>query len=69
MTENLMSVPAPKQVEDGRPAAHVRSMGWVVRRTLLGLVVLIGIVVSGAWLLYASIDVDAEAAEQQRSSE
>ena len=43
-----------------RPAAHLRSTGWVLRRALIGIFALSVFVLSGAWLLYASIEPDGD---------
>lgn len=52
-----------------RPAAHLRSRGWVLRRALLGVIALSVFVLSGAMLLDASIEPDetASAAELTQS--
>lgn len=44
----------------GLPPPHLRSFGWVVRRALLGMAVLIVVAAGGAWLLHAGIDAGAE---------
>ena len=52
-----------------RPAAHLRSGGWVVRRALLGILALSVFVLSGAMLLHASIEPDGGDASEQSQSE
>ena len=52
-----------------RPAAELRSAGWLLRRALIGIVALTIFVISGAWLLYASIDNDEASASEQSQSE
>ena len=42
-------------------------MAWVVRRAAIGIIVLVGFVAGGAWLLHASIDPSADAASQSES--
>ena len=39
-----------------KPRPQLRGLRWVIRQTLLGIVVLGGFVAGGAWLLHASID-------------
>ncbi|HRK17565.1 MAG TPA: hypothetical protein PK970_01300 [Hyphomicrobiaceae bacterium] len=39
-----------------RPAAHLRSVGWFVRRAMIGILALTIFVTGGAWLLHASIE-------------
>ncbi len=52
-----------------RPAAHLRSRSWVLRRALLGVIALSVFVLSGAVLLHASIEPDetASLADQSQS--
>ena len=52
-----------------RPAAELRSAGWLLRRALIGIVALTIFVISGAWLLYASIDNDEASVSEQSQSE
>ena len=52
-----------------RPAAHLRSAGWVLRRALIGIFALSVFVLSGAWLLYASIEPDSTTLAEQSQSE
>jgi len=52
-----------------RPAAEIRSAGWFLRRALIGTFALSVFVLSGAWLLYASIEPDATASVEQSQSE
>ena len=52
-----------------RPAAHLRSAGWFLKRTLLGLLALSIFVMGSAWLLYASIEPDEAAAVEQTQSQ
>ena len=52
-----------------RAAPRLRSAAWVVRRAAIGITVLVGFVASGAWLLHASIDAQADAVEQSAPSE
>jgi hypothetical protein len=48
---------------------HLASVWWAVRRTALWLAILFVMVVLGAWLFYASIDVDEAAASAPPASE
>ncbi len=48
-------IPAPSQPQ-------LASLGWALRRAALGFAILFVMVVLGAWLFYASIDVDEAAA-------
>lgn len=64
-----MSQPAETVQLPIRPAAHLRSMGWVVRRALLGIFALSVFVLSGAWLMYASIEPDGSQPIEQSQSE
>jgi hypothetical protein len=50
-----------------RPAAELRSMRWFLGRTLIGVFALSVFMFGGAWLLHASIEPDATAAEQSQS--
>ena len=52
-----------------RPAAQLRSAGWFIRRALIGVFALSVFVISGAWLLYASIEPDGIAVSEQSQSE
>jgi hypothetical protein len=52
-----------------RPAAELRSAGWFVRRTLIGLFALSVFMLSGAWLLHASIEPDGASIAEQTQSE
>jgi hypothetical protein len=52
-----------------RPAAQLRSAGWFLRRTLIGVFALTVFVTSGALLLYASIEPDGTNAAEQSQSE
>ena len=54
-----MSQPAESLQQPIRPAAHIRSSGWVLRRALLGIFALSVFVLSGAVLLHASIEPDS----------
>lgn len=42
-----------------RPAAHMRSGAWFLRRAAIGIVALTIFVTGGAWLLHASIEPDS----------
>jgi type II secretory pathway component PulL len=54
--------------QTARPAAHLRSGGWVLRRALLGIFALSVFVLSGAMLLHASIEPEGtETAEHAQS--
>lgn len=64
---------SPSRVQDalhdstGAPRVQtpqVMSAGWALRRAALGLLILAVMVFLGAWLFYASIDVDEAAASQ-----
>lgn len=44
-------------------APALRSLGWVMRRALFGLTLLVTLAFAGAWLLHASIDPAIEAAQ------
>jgi hypothetical protein len=49
---------------------RIISLGWALRRAAFGLVLLLTLVMMGAWLLYASIDPDeATAAGSPAQSE
>lgn len=52
-----------------RPAAHLRSGGWVIRRALIGLFALSVFVLTGACLMYASIEPDGSTVADQSQSE
>ena len=52
-----------------RPAAQLRSAGWFVRRTLVGVLALSVFVLSGAWLLHASIEPDGTSISEETRSE
>lgn len=64
-----MSQPAETLQPPIRPAAHLRSAGWVVRRALIGIFALSVFVLSGAWLLHASIEPDSSSMTEQSQSE
>jgi hypothetical protein len=38
-----------------RPAAQLRDGRWIVRRALIGLMLIVGFAIGGAWLYHASI--------------
>jgi hypothetical protein len=59
----------PDQLPMARPAAVMRSAGWFLRRTLIGVFALSVFVLSGAWLLHASIDPDTTSIAEQSQSE
>lgn len=44
------------------PPPQLPSVRWALRRTALGLLILVTVVALSAWLLYASIDPDEAAA-------
>ena len=48
---------------------QMMSLGWALRRAALGLLMLLVMVVLGAWLLYASIDPDEASASPQGRGE
>jgi hypothetical protein len=54
-----ISATAPREV---RPAAKLRSSGWVLKRALLGLVLITVFAASGAALMYATIEPDGQTA-------
>jgi hypothetical protein len=45
-----------------QPRPQLATLGWALRRAALGLLLLVVMVVLGAWLFYASIDPDEAAA-------
>ena len=45
------------------PAAAAPSMGWVVRRALLGLALMLSVTALAAFIFYASIDASADDAD------
>lgn len=49
-------------LEPKSPPPQLATLGWAVRRAALGFAILIVMVVLGAWLFYASIDIDEAAA-------
>ena len=52
-----------KAVQETLPQPpQLPSVGWALRRTALGLLILSAMVVLGAWLFYASIDPDEASA-------
>ena len=54
---------SPSEVPDALPPPpQLATLGWAVRRAALGLLILMVMVVLGAWLFYASIDMDEAAA-------
>ena len=61
--------PATDQTQTLRPAAHLRSAGWIVRRALLGVFALSVFVIGSAWLLYAGIDTDDAAYAEQTQTQ
>ena len=50
-------------------APQLVTLGWALRRTALWLLMMIAMVVLGAWLFYASIDPDEAAAGPATSGE
>lgn len=63
-----MSQSADTLIQTIRPAAHLRSASWFVRRALIGVFALSVFVLGSAWLLYASIDPkEAVAADTEHS--
>jgi hypothetical protein len=61
----ILSTPAripDAAIEVASPPPQLATLGWAVRRAALGLLILFVMVVLGAWLFYASIDVDEAAA-------
>ena len=64
-----MNQPADLSTTILRPAAHLRSASWFVRRALLGIFALSVFVLGSAWLLYASIDPSEAAAAGQDQSQ
>ena len=50
------------------PAASRATLGWAVRRAVLGLVILVAGVAGAACLLYFAIDRDAEARAESDST-
>lgn len=44
--------------------AHRATLGWAVRRALIGLVILTVVVSGAAWLLYAAIEAETASAQQ-----
>lgn len=57
-----MSMQAADQLRLARPAAHLRSASWFIRRTLFGVMAISVFVIGSACLLYAGIDPDDTAA-------
>lgn len=56
------------ELQPVRPAAHMRSMGWVLRRAVLGMLALCVFVLGSAALLHASIEPgDTSLADQSQS--
>lgn len=47
-----------------RPAAQLRSLRWIIRRAIIGIVALAVFAVGGAWLLHASIEGELPAVER-----
>jgi hypothetical protein len=64
VTEPSTSILAIIPAQTVRPAAKLRSTRWLVRRSLLGLLMLSGFVVGGVLLMNASIDRDAPGQSQ-----
>ena len=61
---------SPSSVRETLPQPpQLPSVGWALRRTALGLLILAALVVLGAWLLYASIDPDEASAGPSAPSE
>lgn len=53
---------------NGRPTPHI-SLGWALKRALLGIMILVVMFGGGAWLLYATIEPDrADASETSIAS-
>lgn len=65
-----MSSPVPDAFPQSPPQPpQLPSVGWALRRTALGLLILSATVVLAAWLFYASIDPDEAAAGPSAPSE
>ena len=64
-----MSSRVPDTLSRSSPQPQLLSLGWALRRTALGLLILSAMVVLGAWLFYASIDPDEAAAGPSSPSE
>jgi hypothetical protein len=60
--------PSPDTANVIRPAATIRSAGWVLRRVAVGLAFLLGFALGGAWLLDASIDASADDVQTTQSN-
>ena len=56
-------------IESGPEAPRLMTVGWALRRTALWLLMMIAMVVVGAWLFYAGIDPDEAAAGPATSGE
>ena len=65
-----MVLSSPPGVRETLPQPpELPSVGWALRRTALGLLILAAMVVLGAWLFYASIDPDEASAGPSAPSE
>lgn len=64
----MTTTTTPTGVEGGEVVAlRAPTLAWALRRTLLGIVILTVTISCAAWLLYASIDPDVEAAPAARA--
>lgn len=66
----VLSSPVPDTLPRSPPQPpQLPSVGWALRRTALGLLILSAMVVLGVWLFYASIDPDEASAGPAAASE
>lgn len=64
----MTTTTTPSRVEGGDVVAlRAPTLAWALRRTLIGIVILTVTISCAAWLLYASIDPDVEAAPAARA--
>ena len=59
-----MSAPSGLSVEQ-RPEPQLATLGWALRRAALGMLILLVAVTLGAWLFYASIEMDGPPSQSE----
>lgn len=65
----MLTTTTPARVEGGHVVAlKAPTLAWALRRTLLGIVILVVFIAAAASLLYASIEPDEEGAPAASSS-
>jgi len=64
----MLTTATPARVETHVVVRTAPTLGWALRRTLLGIVILVVFIAAAASLLYASIDPDEEGMPDATSS-